>query len=99
MSSGEAALPFRVYGLEGQVSTLDEAVERNRTSLLLHDAAIGRQAITLAEHEQKLMTADERIEVVAASVTKLASTVDKGIWALLSFAFTVAAAAVTVAIS
>lgn len=54
------------------------------------DVGHGQQAITLAEHEVKITD-------VQASVGKLADTVNKAIWVLVGFAFTVAGSALLLA--
>ena len=91
-SAQENALGFRVYGLEGQTKTIDDAIVRMRENQARHSEAIGSQAVTIARH-------DERIEGVEKAVVALSDTVSKGIWALIAFAFTIAASAVGLAIT
>lgn len=88
----ELAIPFRVYGLETQVKTLDEGHTQNRENLARHGEAIGAQAVTIAKH-------DERLSGVEKAVVNLSDTVSKGIWALIAFSFTIAASAVGLAVT
>lgn len=82
---------------DGDVATHDFAspdgpVLRLHERTARHDEAIGQQAVTLARH-------DEKINALDAAVITLSDTVSKGIWALVAFAFTIAAAAVGLAIT
>ena len=88
----ENALGFRVYGLEGASKTQDDAIVRLREGQARHSEALGNQAVTLARH-------DEQIASVEKAVVALSETVSKGIWALIAFAFTIAASAVGLAIT
>lgn len=97
----EAALPFRVYGLEGQVKTHDSAIGKLSEGQARHSAAISAQAVTLALHEEKLGgTGNELsdvksdVKILAASVVglgeKVASSSSRIAWVLTGFAFTTA---------
>jgi hypothetical protein len=80
-----AALKIRADHLEGRQS-------QHADHLRKHDEAIGIQAVTTAKH-------DERLDGVEEAVTKLAETVNKGIWALVGFSLTIAGSAVGLAIT
>jgi len=51
-----------------------------------------QQAITLTAHEQRITNLEKNIE-------RVLDTLNKGVWALVGFAFTVAASAMGIAIS
>ncbi len=95
------ALPFRVYGLEGMVKTLDEASTHQRETSARLSEAVGAQGVTLAKHEVTLAVAKEDVDDVKTDVVALAASVNKlseklatsttrVAWALVGFAFTVA---------
>ncbi len=83
-------LPFRVYGLEGMVKTLDEASVRQREAAARLHEAVGGQGIALAKHEVEITD-------TKADVAGLANTVNKMVFILIGFAFTTAASAAGVA--
>jgi histone H3/H4 len=56
-----AALPFRVYGLEGQVKTQDSAITRLRESAARSSQAISAQAVTLAKHDEQIAAGHEDV--------------------------------------
>lgn len=93
----EAALPFRVYGLEGQVKTMDASLARLDRNVSGHSEAISAQAVTLAKHDEQLGTAtQDRSEIksdvavlAAAMVTlgeKVATSSNRIAWTFASFA-------------
>jgi hypothetical protein len=80
-----AALPWRVKEVEQRQGRQNEWLTRL-------DSGHGDQAITLSVHE-------ERIENLEGSLQRLTDTVNKGVWALVGFSFTIAASAVGLAIA
>lgn len=80
-----AALKIRMDHVEGRQSAHAEHLRRA-------DEAIGQQAVTTAKH-------DERLDDVEQAITRLADTVNKGIWALVTFSLTIAGSAVGLAIT
>ena len=79
------ALPWRVKSVE-------DRVERNHNWIDRVDQGVTTHAVTLAAHEERLDGHDD-------AINRLADTVNKGVWALVAFSFTVAASAVGLAIS
>jgi hypothetical protein len=80
-----AIMPYRVATLEKQRQTDREWLGRLDEGHMTH-------AVTTARHEERLGALEDAVE-------KLAGTVNKGVWALVGFAFTIAASAVGLAIS
>lgn len=104
------SLPFRVYGLEGQVKTQDAAINRLRENTAGHSQAISAQAVTLAKHDEQISGANADIvevktDVAALAVSvatlgeKVASSTTRVAWALVGFAFTVAGSAIALVIA
>jgi hypothetical protein len=82
MDQESAPLPLRVYGLEGVTKTQDAAITRESKRADRHDDAIGRQAITLAEHEVEIHKLEAAVEKIDTSVGDLSSRMgrmEKGI--------------------
>jgi hypothetical protein len=93
----EAALPYRVYGLEGQARTQDAAITRLREGQARNSEAISAQAVTLAKHDEQLSVGREDIveaktdiAALAASVValgeKVATSSNRIAWTFASFA-------------
>jgi uncharacterized coiled-coil protein SlyX len=80
-----AALKIRADHLESRQS-------HHATRLETHDESLGQQAVTIAKH-------DERLDGLDEAVGRLADTVNKGVWALIGFSFTIAASAVGLALT
>lgn len=76
----------------GHLQSVEGRVERQRAWLeRLGDGATA-QAVTIARHEERLDGHDD-------AINRLADTVNKGVWALVGFSFTIAASAVGLAIT
>lgn len=94
--------PFRIYALETRADTVDAAIDRERKRGDRLDASIGTQAITLAEHDAKLSdlkeTTDERIVALVTTTDKLATSLNRVMWALVGFSVTVASSSVALLI-
>jgi uncharacterized coiled-coil protein SlyX len=85
MPESAAAFPYRIKNLEDRQTRQQEWVSRV-------DQGVTQHAVTIAAHEERLDGHDE-------AINRLADTVNKGVWALVAFSFTVAASAVGLAIS
>lgn len=98
----QAPLSLRVYGLEGQVASLDAAIERERKRGENLDTAVGQHAVTLAKHEQQLRDdrtrTDERIATLVSSQEKLTGSLTKVYWSLITFAMTIAGMGISAAL-
>lgn len=84
-------MPMRVYGLEGIVQTQDEALAQHAITLAKQDERLGGHDVAIG-----ILTTQVTALVTATSTTN--STLNKVMWTLIGFAFTVAAAAVGVVI-
>jgi environmental stress-induced protein Ves len=98
----QAALPFRVYGLETRAGTVDASIDRLQRSVAGHSEAIGAQAVLIARHDEQLGKGNENIVDLKTDVTALAISVgtlaervaaatNRVAWTLTAFAFTTAA--------
>lgn len=85
-------MPDSPSGLAVRVGTIEARQERQEIHLDRLDDGVGRQAVTAAKHEEQLEDHEDAIKT-------LAETVNKGIWALVGFAFVVAGSAVGLAIT
>lgn len=85
MTDSPATLKYRVDAIAGELDHRRKWLERL-------DQGVGTQAITVARHEERLDGHDE-------AINRLADTVNKGVWALIGFSFTIAASAVGLAIT
>lgn len=74
------------------VAYLEQRQERHHTWLSKLDDGAVVQAVTIARHEERLDGHDEALR-------RLADSINKGVWALIGFSFTVAASAVGLAIT
>lgn len=70
-----SGIPFRLYGLEGQVKTQDGAITNLREITARHSEAIGAQAVTLASHEEQLKGGARDMTEVKTDVAALAVSV------------------------
>jgi hypothetical protein len=80
-----AAIPHRVGALERRQDSHREWLQKL-------DEGTTIQAVTAARHEERLDGHDD-------AINRLADTVNKGVWALVGFSFTIAASAVGLAIT
>jgi len=83
MPDSPEALPYRLNAVEARQ-------ERHRGWLDKLDQSTTIQAVTTARHEERLDGHDE-------AINRLADTVNKGVWALVGFSFTIAASSVLLA--
>lgn len=75
-----------------QIVMLERRQERQHDWLSKIDDGAVVQAVTIARHEERLDGHDEALH-------RLADSINKGVWALIGFSFTVAASAVGLAIT
>lgn len=75
-----------------QLRALEGRQERQHTWLERIGEGATAQAVTIARHEERLDGHDD-------AINRLADTVNKGVWALVGFSFTIAASAVGLAIT
>lgn len=106
----EAALPFRVYGLEQKSVTQDAAIARLDRNTAAASEAVAAQAVTLARHEEQLGVGHEAVgevktdlAVLAASVVtlgeKVAASSNKIAWTFAGFACTIAVSAIAIVLT
>lgn len=99
----EAALPFRVYGLEGRADTTDAAVASLQSTVARHSEALGAQAVTIGRHDEQVDAnrggiVDVKTDVAALAnavstlADKVGSATNRVAWTLTGFAFTTAGA-------
>lgn len=81
-----------MYGAEGMLKTLDGTVAEQRIQQQAHDRAIVAQGLTLATHSEILKAHSEAIGGLSANMNKV-------MWSLVGFAFTVAGSAVVTAVT
>jgi hypothetical protein len=104
-----AALPYRVYGLEGVTKTQDQAIERLHDKTSRHSEALAAQAVTLARHDELIGKSTENLVEVKTDVAGLAVAVvalgerfatstNKVAWTFVGFALTLASSAIAVII-
>ena len=70
-------IPFRLYGLEGQVKTQDAAISALNNTAARHSEAISAQAVTLARHDEQLSTGSTGLTEVKTDVAALAASVSQ----------------------
>ncbi len=85
-------MPDSPASLAIRVGLAEQRQERHRAWLGKLDEGTTIQAVTSARHEERLDGHDE-------AINRLADTVNKGVWALVGFSFTIAASAVGLAIT
>lgn len=73
--SQEAALPFRVYGLEGQIKTQDAAIAKLQENDVRRSEALLAQAVTLARHDEQLGNTQGEVIEIKTDVAALAVSV------------------------
>lgn len=75
-----------------QIIQLEKRIERQHSWVDELDKGVVAQAVTAARHEERLDGHDD-------AINRLADTVNKGVWALVGFSFTIAASAVGLALT
>jgi hypothetical protein len=92
MSAAPANLGMRVYGLEGVTRTQDAAITRQALTLADHDQLLGTHTTELAVQDTKLATHTEQIGALTTLMNKV-------IWALVGLSTAITVSAVTIAIT
>lgn len=103
-------MPFRLYGVEEQVKTLDNAHVALSKAQALASQAITAQGVTLAAHEERIITgrdglAEVKSDIVALAVSvsalaeKVAASTNRVAWTLTGLAFTVAGSAIVLVLT
>jgi chromosome segregation ATPase len=72
----ESALVFRVYALEGEMKTVDDAIRKLQKDSTRVNEAVSQQAVTLARHEQQQIGTDREIIDTKTDIMRLATSVE-----------------------
>ncbi len=85
-------MPFSEHAFDTRLALVESRAERAAKKAENLDVGVGLQAVSIARHEERLDGHDD-------AINRLADTINKGVWALVGFSFTIAASAVGLAIT